>query len=263
MINRRLEQFLSGQFALTGQWDGPPDCVEGESKPAIIFAHGFTGNRFESRRMFARLSQRLAGQGIRTFRFDHRGCGDSEGDFLDFTADGMIEDLDAALETFLRNPGVDEKRTAVVGYSLGGLSASYLLSKRPEFLTAALWAPVATPEIIKERLATYPNFQEYEGRGFFDYMGFRVSQDYFDNVGKLNPVEWVKGYDRPILFVQGREDVVVKPEQVELYVKGRGNDNDRVIMVDNGDHFFGTADNIDMVLQESETWLVDRLTGEW
>lgn len=253
MIRRTIEQFGSGKFHLTGQWDAPQE--EEQKYPAVIFAHGFTGNRFESRRMYARLSARLAESGILTFRFDHRGCGESEGDFIDFDAAGLLEDLDAALEVFLRNPAVDATRTAVVGYSLGGLSASYWLGKRPDFQTGVLWAPVARPDIIRDRLATYPDFSQYPAKGFFDYMGFRVSANYFDNIGKLTPLEWIASYSRPVLFIQGETDPIVKPEQVELYMAARQNPDDKLLMIPNGDHAFTTADNIDLVLDQSYSWL--------
>src|SRR5690606_37489046 len=124
-------------------WDGPAHPPVDSKLPAVLFCHVFTGNRMESRRMFSMLSRRLALQGCACFRFDHRGCGDSEGDFQDFTNDALVEDLEAALATFDANPAIDPQRTAVVGYSLGGLSAMYLLSLKPSFVTAVLWAAVA------------------------------------------------------------------------------------------------------------------------
>ncbi len=227
--------------------------------PGVIFAHGFTGNRMESRRMYARLSSQLAKRGVHTFRFDHRGCGESEGDFRDFNANGLLADLDSALKVFENNKRVDTRRTAVVGYSLGGLSASYLLKQRPDFLTAVLWAPVAQPDIIRERLSGYPDFHNYHTKGYFDYMGFRVSAEYFDNIGNLHPVDWIKSYEPGILIIQGAEDPIVKPEQAEKYIAARSNSADELLVIPNGDHFFGTADNIDHVLAKSEKWLLEKL----
>lgn len=261
LICRTIEQFQSGKFTLTGQWDGPAQVDSGNKVPfpAVIFTHGFTGNRLESRRMYARLSARLASIGILTFRFDHRGCGESEGDFLDFNARGLLEDLDSALAVFVSNPNVDLTRTAVVGYSLGGLSASYLTHKRPDWLTAVLWAPVARPDIIRDRLATYPDFPNYPQRGYFDYGGYRVSTEYFDHIGKLNSLEWIKNYTAEILIIQGDEDPIVKPEQADLYLIARKNSDDKIVSIKKGDHGFGSADNIDFVLKTSEDWLAQKL----
>lgn len=257
MIHKELVQFKSGNFHLTGQWDGPQDCSA--PRGAVIFCHGFTGNRYESRRMFVRLSAKLARAGLRTFRFDHRGCGDSEGDFADFTADGLLEDLDAALTHFLSDSRIDLARTAVVGFSLGGLSASYLLAKHPAFRTACLLAPVARPDIIRDRLATYPDFSSYKTRGWFDYMGSRVSAGYIEEVGKLDPVSWAEAFPREIFFGQAEGDPIVKPDQVQRYLAARRNSADHLLLIPGGDHFFGTADNADLIIRGCERWLLERL----
>lgn len=259
MIQQRIEQFKSGEFTLTGQWDAPAEKLMAEKLPGVIFCHGFTGNRLESRRMYSILSRRLVSAGIATLRFDHRGCGDSEGDFKVFTKDGLLEDLDAALRVFQNNRQLDLERTAVVGYSLGGLSANYLLSRRPDFVTAVLWAAVAQPDIIRDRLAGYPDYANYMTRGFFDYGGTRVSAGYIDQIGLLSPVDWAKNFKKPVFFIQGGEDSIVKPNQVQLYLDGRQNPQDRLLMIEYGDHAFGSADNVDKVVTESEKWLVQYL----
>jgi alpha-beta hydrolase superfamily lysophospholipase len=260
-----MVQFPSGQFNLQATLDLPDasQCAAAPGAtpvPAVLFCHGFTGHRLESRRSYARLGAMLASEGIASFRFDHRGCGESDGDFVDFTPAGILEDLDAALTAFLSITNLDLARTAVVGYSLGGCSASYLLYKRPQFVTAALWAPVARPEIIRDRLAQYPNFAGYETRGYMDYGGFRVSRHYLDDVGQtLKPLEWIREYGKPVLFLQGADDDIVKPEQTERFLAARNNSNDVAEYIPGADHGFTTADNFDTVLSRTYDWLIAKL----
>jgi predicted alpha/beta-fold hydrolase len=261
MTSKSLIQFTSGAFTLAGTWD-LPEAKDNGAFPAVIFCHGFTGNRFESRRLYVRLANQLATTGIASFRFDHRGCGESTGDFLDFTPSGLLCDLEAALEVFLETPHIDPARVAVVGYSLGGASAGYLTTLYPKFKTAALWAAVAKPEIIKDRLATYPGFLEYKDKGYFDYFGYRVSRDYIDTIGSsLKPLEWIKSFPSPLLAVQGLNDPIVKPEQLELYREVRSHPEDHFMTVQNADHGFTTADNGDLVVAETCRWLQRYLIG--
>ncbi|MBX7246176.1 MAG: alpha/beta fold hydrolase [Candidatus Sumerlaeaceae bacterium] len=213
--------------------------------------------------MFSRLAERLANQGIACMRFDHRGCGESEGDFIDFTPAGLLEDLDAALAEFQETVWFDPERTAVVGYSLGGLSASYLLGRNPRFRTAVLWAPCAVPEIIRDRISQYPNFEGYKERGYFDYFGFRVSREYLDGIGtSAKPLEWIANYPEPILFCHGADDAIVKPEQTDLFLEARKNPGDRKLIIPDADHGFTTADNIDYLLDQSEQWLTGKLLAK-
>ena len=119
-----------------------------------------------------------------------------------------------------------------------------------------MWAPVARPEIIRDRLATYPDFAGYETRGFFDYMGTRVCREYIDEIGSLEPLTWAQSYDKPIFFAQAEGDTVVKPDQVKAYLEIRKNRGDRLLLVDGGDHFFGAATNLDQLIVTSTDWLV-------
>lgn len=254
----------SGDFDLSAVVDLPaaPKSLSGKSSskhPGVLFCHGFTGHHIESRRLYSRLAARLAAQGIGSFRFDHRGCGDSDGDFVDFTTMGMLEDLRSALAAFRAQPWLDHDCMAVVGYSLGGTSASYIISLEPSFVTAVLWAPVARPEIIRDRLSQYPGFGGYQQRGFFDYGGFRVSSAYLDDIGDLTPVEWLAPFERAVYFIHGLDDPIVRPEQSERFMIARKYAGDRNLLIPNADHSFTTAANLDIVLDHSEQWLVERL----
>lgn len=265
---REFMTFRSGRYNLAATIDLPDKVAIAAAKgepplrrvPGVIFCHGFTGHRIESRRMYARLGAQLASQGILCMRFDHRGCGESQGDFVDFTPEGMLEDLDCALEAFLSLMYVDQAHLAVVGYSLGGTSASYILDRHPDFVTAVLWAPVGQPEIIRERISQLPGFEGYAERGYYDLSGFRVSREYLDGVGQvMKPVEWARGFKGPILFLHGEDDEVVVPGQSDRFVSARGNAADRLVRIPGADHGFSTAANIDFLLERSRQWLVEKL----
>lgn len=262
---RELLTLRSGGFDLMATVDLPDGVFQSDAAPGkypgVLFCHGFTGHRIESRRLYARLAARLAAQGIGCLRFDHRGCGESDGDFLDFTPAGMLEDLHAALTAFKALPWLDHQRMAVVGYSLGGTSASYLTTLEPNFVTAVLWAPVARPDIIRDRLSQYPGFAGYRERGYFDYGGFRVSPDYLERIGALTPVEWLAGFVGPVLFIHGQDDPIVRPEQSDRYLSARRHAADRKILLTDADHSFTTAANLDIVIERSEQWLVEKLKG--
>lgn len=258
-MHRQLVTFSSSTFQLTATIDLP----SGDSTkkyPAVLFCHGFTGNRIESYRSYARLGAELSARGIGSFRFDHRGCGESSGDFIDFTAHGIIEDLDAALATFLNQPEFNLERTAVVGYSLGGASASYLLQKRCDFLTAVLWAPVSEAGIIRERYQKNPTFDGYRERGYYDNGGYRVSASYLDEVGRvMRPLQWIREYQRPLLFIHGADDDIVSPEHTENFLNARKNAADKKILIDGANHSFSTAANFDVVIARTADHLSDVL----
>ncbi|MCX7625197.1 MAG: alpha/beta fold hydrolase [Candidatus Sumerlaeaceae bacterium] len=256
-MGKEIVTFASGRFGLGGVWDIPP---RHPPYPAVICCHGFTGHHIEARRLYSRLARMLCEAGIAVFRFDHRGCGDSSGDFLDFTPMGFLEDLDAAEQFFLSDPRIEHSRIAVVGYSLGGISASYLLSRHPDWRTGVLWAGVARPDIIRDRLAQYPAFEGYEERGYMDYGGFRVSKAYIDEIGwRTKPVEWLKAFPGPVLFCHGEDDDIVRVEQSHLFLHVRNQSGDELIVFPGADHGFSSCDVIDDLLSATLTWVGSKL----
>lgn len=65
----------------------------------VLIVVGGPQYRVGSHRQFVLLARRLAEAGIPTMRFDYRGLGDSEGEFVGF--EGIGEDIDAALDAFM------------------------------------------------------------------------------------------------------------------------------------------------------------------
>lgn len=258
-MGKELVTFSSGSFELVGFWDIPE---QEPPYPAVICCHGFTGHHIEARRLYSRLARMLCDAGVAVFRFDHRGCGDSSGDFFDFTPLGFLEDLDAADRVFSSDPRIARSRLAVVGYSLGGISASYLLNRHPDWRTGVLWAGVARPEIIRDRLAQYPAFEGYAERGFMDYGGFRINKAYIDEIGwRTKPVEWLRDYPGPVLFCHGEDDDIARVEQSHRFVQGRNHPADQLIIFPGADHGFSSCEIIDALLNTTLTWLKPKLVA--
>ena len=95
----------------------------GERRPAFLVLHGFGGN-CESQNVL-QPTRVLSEYGYVTLRFDHRGCGKSEGEFGRVICLEQVEDLGNALTWLAQHPSVDPDRIAVIGSSFGGAVAVY------------------------------------------------------------------------------------------------------------------------------------------
>ncbi|MFH1053031.1 MAG: alpha/beta fold hydrolase [Candidatus Woesearchaeota archaeon] len=82
----------------------------------VIFTHGFRSDK--NSKIYRELQISLNKKGIGTLRYDSYGCGDSEGDFQDFTLGKAVDCLNSAV-AFLRPQG--DYRVGLLGSSLGGL----------------------------------------------------------------------------------------------------------------------------------------------
>jgi alpha-beta hydrolase superfamily lysophospholipase len=84
----------------------------------VVGSHGLEGSRFSAKQQV--LSRLLPKKGIAFFRFDHRGCGDSQGDFVkDTSLEERTRDFLAAV-THVREMALTSSRLGVFGSSMGG-----------------------------------------------------------------------------------------------------------------------------------------------
>jgi len=81
--------------------------------PVTVFVHGFRSNSAGTKALA--LAAHAEHQGRAFVRFDMRGCGQSDGEFADFTLSGALADLEAVLAHLSPRPVV------LAGSSLGGL----------------------------------------------------------------------------------------------------------------------------------------------
>ncbi len=141
----------------------------------------------------------LVREGFNVFIFDYRGYGMSEGHP---TVEGIHVDAEAALETLLTLPGVDKEKIAVLGQSIGGAVAVYLVANSPyrRYVKALVIESVFSSYrlIAREKVSlcclTRP----------FQYpLSFLVSDAY-------SPVKWIKNVSPvPVLIIHGEADPIV------------------------------------------------------
>ncbi len=166
-----------------------------EAKGSILVLHGNAENLGTHVNSVLWLVQ----AGFNVFIFDYRGYGNSEGKT---SLDGVHKDAEAALETLLSLPGVDQNRVFVLGQSIGGSIAIYLAATTPhrENIRAL---------IVESTFASYRQIAREKMGSFwltwlFQYpLSYLVSDNYsaIRWIGKIAPI--------PILILQGSDDAVV------------------------------------------------------
>ncbi len=106
--------FTVDGFTLKGTLHLP----ESPMPPLVVGSHGLEGSRTSAKQML--LSKVLPANKIAFFRFDHRGCGDSQGSFMkDTSLETRTRDFCAAVGHVLEM-GVTSNRVALFGSSMGG-----------------------------------------------------------------------------------------------------------------------------------------------
>lgn len=89
-----------------------------EHAPLVIGCHGLLANRNSPKQID--LARTCTECGLAYFRFDHRGCGESQGDFVDVTTlEARCRDLDQAVKTLAAHSAVGPL-AGLFGSSFGG-----------------------------------------------------------------------------------------------------------------------------------------------
>ncbi len=126
--------FYSDEFRLKGTLHSPLS----ENPPLIVGSHGLFASSQSPKQIS--LANECTAKGMAFFRFDHRGCGDSDGDFYQVTSlKGRCKDLMNAVQ-YLQQQGHADHGLGLFGSSLGGttcLSVSKALSPNALVINAA------------------------------------------------------------------------------------------------------------------------------
>jgi alpha-beta hydrolase superfamily lysophospholipase len=113
-VNMRTIEFMSGNKEVVRGVLFEPTVPR--PQPAIIFAHGLLSTYQE----FGGYPEKFSQRGYLVLAIDFRGHGASDGMRGLIGEARMVEDLQHALDFIEAQPGIDNKRIALFGHSLGG-----------------------------------------------------------------------------------------------------------------------------------------------
>jgi pimeloyl-ACP methyl ester carboxylesterase len=118
-LNRQCTiQFEANGYKLTGTLHLPD---KKHKPPVVIGCHGLFANRDSPKQIS--LAQACNNKGLAYLRFDHRGCGESQGEFYEVTSlPARCHDLHQAVAAMQDHPLVG-KLAALFGSSFGGTVA--------------------------------------------------------------------------------------------------------------------------------------------
>ncbi len=213
--------------------------------PLVIGSHGMLSDSSSPKQVA--LGQKLAAAGVAFFRFDHRGCGHSEGIFREVTTlEARCRDLLAA-EDFLRAHFDLLPDLGLFGSSLGGttcIAAADRLRDRLRVMVC-LAAPVRSRPVIEAVKA-----DGGVAASDIDLLQQRLAFDVTAHLAAL----------RDILVIHGECDEIVPPEHARtLYRNAAG--NNRLVILPGGDHRVSDPVHQATVLRETVAWILDHLKG--
>ena len=175
--------FDSGEVTLHGVLHRAP-----EARGVFVFCHPFAEEKKCAHRVLVDAARALCDHGYSALLFDYRGCGDSEGEFVEATPEGWLADIRRAVE-FARQEGVP---VGLLGVRLGATLAAQVAESLPGIAWLALWEPISDGaqyvsqnlrrSMIKAMLTDKEGFKAEEVRSAheaatIDFDGYHVAQE--------------------------------------------------------------------------------------
>lgn len=192
----------------------------------IICSHGLYSSKDSDK--YVTLAKMAGERGISLLRFDHRGCGQSDGSFVDSTLSRRIEDMRAAIEWTRRTYAAD---IGLFGSSFGGMVS--ILAADDEIEALAL---MSTPYEIRDDPGLGEAFMEDLQR-----------YDLLDSVAAVPPV----------LVMHGRNDELVPVAHAKA-LHEHASSKKRLLLFDT-DHRFSDASSRKKALTAALDWIEMRI----
>lgn len=232
--------------------------------PGVLICHGLAGHKTGRYRLYVSLAKRLAEEGITVLRIDYRGSGDSEGEFIETTVNGVVSDTLKGLEYLEKVSSVDPARLGIFGRSFGGAVGILAASQYGHIKSIVLWAPMFNTnqwvekwKMIKEN-AVPPELKEELMR----VNGQLASHQFFEEFFSLNIVDALKKLEKvPILHIHGEKDSVVTIQHADDYALHRKSflEKTKFIRLPNADHDFSGSHEQQEAIQATAQWFKSTL----
>ncbi|MDQ3741257.1 MAG: alpha/beta fold hydrolase [Actinomycetota bacterium] len=116
------------------------------SRRAIVFVHGFCGNRSENG-LFHELARACSSRGLNAVLYDWRGIGHSGGDFCSTSLRDHVADFEHVLRWARKQFGATVESLSAVGFSLGAAVIGSALRDGNALNSIAYLSPAVRPSI--------------------------------------------------------------------------------------------------------------------
>jgi fermentation-respiration switch protein FrsA (DUF1100 family) len=212
------------------------------SPPCVVASHGLFSSK-ESEKL-VEIGEFFSAQGIAVIRYDHQGCGESEGDLSATTASSRIKDLEAVFELAANHPLLGD-RLGLLGSSMGGVISIFKAAADFRVKAQALWA---TPSHLRDKREVEDTETPPQG----DPPGDHLGKGFYQDLEKYDAGQAIKKVANSLILHGEVDELVPLSQAEELYAAARPPKHLEVFPA--GDHRFTDPQNRRRAIRMSLEW---------
>jgi len=237
-------KFYSDNLLIKGVLHLPATDQGMQKPPVVIGSHGLEGSKNSAKQIS--LSKILPENGIAFLRFDHRGCGDSEGEFLkDTSVFNRASDFTNAVKYILEHEKLSHN-IGIFGSSLGGstcIQAWDSLSLMDIKLSACVLCSTPVKSRTIENIPVHDQPNQYSPAL---PMSFFIEKLNFDLSEKTSRI-------KNVLIFHGTNDEIVPAKNARIIYEN-AMEPKQLILFKNGDHQVSSKKDQIRFEQETLKW---------
>lgn len=203
--------------------------------PGVICSHGLFSSKDSPK--FIAIAESLAVEGFVAIRYDHCGCGESEGKIEDTTVTGRLKDLESIVTFTNRHPGIGGT-LGLLGSSMGGFISLLAAARETFFKALTVWA---TPFFLRRAKKDFKE-DEYP----------LLKDSFYEDLNKYNLVDAL-GKIKYCLVLHGENDELVPVWHAEKNYEGLSEPK-QLELFPGGDHRFTDEQHRKKAIRLSVEW---------
>ena len=180
------------------------------------------------------ISSELSRNNINNFRFDFVSCGESDGEYDEYSVSHMIKNLEDTLDMLIKKYSFNS--FILVGCSMGGRIVSLIDENKYNIKKIVLWYPALN---LRKSIFNLPGKRERlaKKQGYYQIeKGVKLSYEYFEDERRYRADKHLYSIDIPLLFIHGTSDKFVPyTSSVKVSKKCK---NAKLLLINGGDHGF-------------------------
>lgn len=246
-IKTKNNEILSGFHSL------PKQAPEGQEleKTLVLMVHGFPGQSAGQNNLYGDLETILCEKGFHTFRFDFRGCGQSDGEQEDFCFKQADDDFKYVL-SWAKSQGY--KKIAYVSEGIG--SALCILNMGLNVLCQVMmWPALNLPYLAKSYFKGESIDEEAQKAGYMLLDHNRVGLELIEDLKNVALGNRMRDVTMPVLILQGSDDAVFPMQQLDIARKYMSSKRIEITMFHDGGHGLPAENHRKMVYYHIEQFL--------